>query len=389
MKISGVQTAAFFFIILFTGLYSARAESPGGQPGTNSITPDSSLVGTEATPAQNQSLPAEQQEIEPGQDSQPAEQTVTTELSGTQSDTCKTDITDGATWIDHVHALVQEKTCEPAVWFDNFFGEDHVLLDLRPGTFIIFRNSARLTEGLKVAYASDFSISFDLPRWERTLRHARLYIESRSEIDRYSAQQGQPIEPGINQETGVRQPIIGVRIDPYIKSIALLVSIDSGVKINMHPNAFVRMRYQYSKAFGGVYLIRSSEIAMWRAVEHFSNTLQLDLERNINTFTLVRWGNSINYIDDTPGVKWNTGISYFTLLTRKSAISFDTSMWGVNDPEWTIEDYRIGSLYRLNFYRPWLFFEIEPEVTWPVNEKSGHRNATFVLMSTLEIQFGR
>src|SRR3972149_11278470 len=193
MKISGVQTAAFFFIILFTGLYSARAESPGGQPGTNSITPDSSLVETEATPAQNQSLPAEQQEIEPGQELQPAEQTVITEISGTQSDTCKTDITDGATWIDHVHALVQEKTCEPAVWFDNFFGEDHVLLDLRPGTFIILRNSARLTEGLKVKYATDFYITLDLPNLDRILRKARIYIESGSDADKYTAHPGDPV----------------------------------------------------------------------------------------------------------------------------------------------------------------------------------------------------
>ena len=382
MKISVVQTAVFFLIFLFAGFFDARAESPG-QVVTSPVTTDSILTGTETPPPQIPSLPSEQKVVEPGQESQPVEQAITTKLSETQLDTCSPVMTDGATWLDRVHAMVQEKTCEPAVWFDSFFGEDHVLLDLRPGTFIKWRNSATLTEGLKVAYAADFSISFDLPRWERTLRHARLYIESKSEVDKFATQRGKPIQPG------VRQPIFGVRIDPYIRSLALLVSIDSGVKINIHPNAFIRMRYQYSKAFGEVYLIRFSEIAMWRAVEHFSNTLQLDLERNINTFTLVRWGNNISYIDDTPGVKWNTGISYFTLLTRKGAISFDTSMWGVNDPEWAIENYRIGSLYRLNFYRPWLFLEIEPEVTWPVNEKSGHRNATYALMSTLEIQFGK
>lgn len=388
MKIPVVQTAAFIFIILFTGFYVARAESPG-QTGTSSITTDSSLVGTEPTIPQEQSVPAEPQDLEPGPAPKPVEKTVTTDLSGTQLGPCESVKTVGATWLDYVHDLVQENTCEPAVWFDSFFGEDHVLLDLRPGTFIKFRNSASLTEGLKVAYAADFSISFDLPRWERLLRNARLYIESGSEIDKFTTRRGEPIQPGVSQETGVRQPIIGVRIDPYIKSFASLVSIDSGVKINIHPNAFVRMRYQYSKAFGEVYLIRFSEIAMWRAVEHFSNTLKLDLERNINTFTLVRWGNSISYIDDTPGVKWSTGISYVTLLTRKSAISLDTSMWGVNDPEWDIENYRIGSLYRLNFYRPWLFFEIEPEVTWPVDEKTGQRNPEIVLIATLEIQFGK
>ncbi|MCC6543110.1 MAG: hypothetical protein IT392_01240 [Nitrospirae bacterium] len=388
VKTAGVQIAAFFFIFLFAGVYRARAGSPDRTAVIYAST-DSKLVVAETITPQNQPSPEEQQESEP--DQSPTSVPVSPELSGTQLDVCNSVMTDGATWLDRIHAMVQEKTCQPAVWFDSFFGEDHVLLDLRPGAFIMFRNSARLTEGLKVAYASDFSISLDLPRWESTLRHASLYIESRSEIDKSTVQQGQPIqpEPGLNQKTGVRQPIIGVRIDPYIKSLALLISVDSGVKINMHPNAFFRMRYQYSKKLGKANIIRLSEIAMYRAVEHFSNTVRFEVERNISTFSLVRWGSSINYIDDTPGVKWDTGISYFTLLTRKSAISFDTSVWGVNDPEWTIENYRVGVLYRLNFYRPWLFFEIEPEVTWPVDEKSGHRNPVLALMSTLEIQFGK
>jgi len=314
-------------------------------------------------------------------------QIVTAEQFGPQVDPCATLNAAGDTWLDRVHALVQDKTCEPAVWFDNFFGTDHVLLDLRPGTFIILRNSARLTEGFDVTYATDFYLTLDLPKWERLLRKARLYIESGSDADKYTFQPGHPVQPGIDRETGVSQPVVGVRVDPYIRPQAL-VSIDSGIKINMHPDAFIRMRYQYSKAFGEVYLIRFSEIAMWQAVEHFSNTSQLDFERKINSFTLVRWGNSVTYTEDTPGVAWNTGISFFTQLTPRSAISLDTSMWGVNDPGWTIQNYRVGSLYRLNFYRPWLFFEIAPEVTWPKDE-SGHRESTYALMSTLEIRFGK
>src|SRR3972149_1378818 len=250
-------------------------------------------------------------------------QIVTAEQFGPQVDPCATLNAAGDTWLDRVHALVQDKTCEPAVWFDNFFGTDHVLLDLRPGTFIILRNSARLTEGFDVTYATDFYLTLDLPKWERLLRKARLYIESGSDADKYTFQPGHPVQPGIDRETGVSQPVVGVRVDPYIRPEAL-VSIDSGIKINMHPDAFIRMRYQYSKAFGEVYLIRFSEIAMW----------------------------------------------------------------GVNDPGWTIQNYRVGSLYRLNFYRPWLFFEIAPEVTWPKDE-SGHRESTYALMSTIEIQFGK
>jgi hypothetical protein len=102
------------------------------------------------------------------------------------------------------------------------------------------------------------------------------------------------------------------------------------------------MRYQHAKPFGEVYLFRFTEIAMYQAIERFTNTTQLDLERKFTKFTLLRWGNNVTYTEGTPGVTWNTGVSLLTQLARKSAISYDTSMWGVNHPDWLIQNYRVG-----------------------------------------------
>ncbi len=289
--------------------------------------------------------------------------------------------------MDQVHGFVQDNTCEPAVWFDTFFVKDHVLLDLRPGLFIRLRNSARWTESQTVAHILDLHFEWELPQWEKFLKKSKLYFESRSAADKYTTQPGQPIEPAIDRQTGNRKPIIGLRADPYTR-LRALVSIDGGVKIGIHSDAHIRMRYQYANPFGEVYLLRFSEIAMWQAIEHFTNTVQFDLERKFTPFTFVRWGNNVTYIEDTPGVTWNTGISLFTQLTPKNAISYDTSIWGVNHPHWAIQNYRLGSHYRRNFYRPWLFFELAPEVTLP-KDASGHRNSVYAFMATLEIQFGR
>jgi hypothetical protein len=133
---------------------------------------------------------------------------------------------------------------------------------------------------------------------------------------------------------------------------------------------------------------------MWQAVEHFTDTTQLDFERTITTFSLVRWANNVTYTEGSNGITWNTGVSFLTQLTPKSAISYDTSMWGVNYPMWTVQNYRVGIKYRKNFYRPWLFFELEPEVTWPRNESqkdyTGQRGiSVYAFLATLEIQFGQ
>jgi hypothetical protein len=345
-------------VLLFACYHDASAETPG-QPGTHPTT----------TAAQ------------------PAAQTDASQHMGPQVDPCYTLSVAGDTWLDQVHGFVQDNSCEPAVWFDAFFMRDHVLLDLRPGALIIFRNSPLWTEGHTVTYVHDLHIEWELPQSKQLLKKWKLYLESSSNADKYTTQPGQPVQPGVDRETGARQSVVGVRADLYTR-LRSLVSIDSGLKISLHPDAFIRMRYQYLKPFSEVYLIRFSEIAMWQAVEHFTNTVQLDLEKKISTFKLVRWGNNVTYLEGTSGVTWNSGISLLTQLTPKSAISYDTSVWGVNHPDWVTQNYRIGSLYRRNFYRPWLFFELSPEVTWP-KDASGKRNSTYAFMATLEIQFGK
>lgn len=344
-------------------------------------------MSAETNTGQNPLLPAAQKKLDADQAAQPAAQDETADQLGPQVDPCFTLEVAGDTWLDQVHDFVQDNTCEPALWFDTFFVKDHILLDLRPGAFIILRNSGRWTEGNNVVYINDFHVEWKLPQWKNVLKRWKLYVESGSTADKYTVQPGQPIHPGLNRETGVRQPVLGVRADLYAR-IRSLVSIESGIKIALHPDAFIRLRYQYEKPFGGVYIIRFSEIPMWQAVEHFTNTTQLDLERKIGKFTLIRWGNNLTFTEGANGITWNSGISLFDQLTPKSAISYDTSIWGVNYPYWAIKNYRIGSLYRRNFYRPYLFFDLAPEVTWPIAE-NGRRDSAYAFMATVEIQFGK
>jgi hypothetical protein len=288
-----------------------------------------------------------------------------------------------------VHDFVQDNTCEPAVWFDTFFVKDHVLLDVRPATLILLRNTVRWQEAQGVDLVHSYRFRYRLPQIESLMKRAKFYLVSESPTDKFTAQPGLPVDPGIDPETGVRKPIVGVRADLYTR-LRSLISVESGIRISIHPDAYIRMRYQYEKTFSEVYLIRFSEIPMWQTIEHFTNTLQLDLERKITQFTLVRWGNNVTFTQGTSGITWNSGISLFTQLTPKSAISYDTSIWGVNHPGWIIENYRVGSIYRRNFYRPWLFFELAPEVSWPKDESGRrHRNSAYAFMATLEIQFGK
>jgi len=378
-------TISFLFVLLAGGFRDAGADIPGqgetgpmkeGNPVSSSMNTEQYLSSASSTEESKAvSAPQPETKTPPEEDEPDINPCANLEVSG-------------ETWLDQTHDYVERNICRPSVWFDHFFGDYRLLEDVRPGTFVKLRNAVRWTEGGYARYLFDYHLQWQLPQWKRYLKKARIYFDSGSEAVKYTTQPGQPIEPGVDPATGVRKPILGLRVDLYTR-LRSLVSIESGGNLNIHPNAFIRLRYEYSKSFRRVYLIRFSQIAMWQVIEHFTDTTQFSLERTITTFTLVRWGNNMTYTQGSNGVTWNTGISFITQLTPRSAISYDTSMWGVNYPEWTITNYRVGSKYRRNFYRPWLFFEIDPELTLPIKEETGKRNSVYAFMVTLEIQFGQ
>lgn len=214
----------------------------------------------------------------------------------------------GQTWLDQVHDFVDRKFCQPAVWFDAFFGEDRVLEDLRPTLFVSLKNSVRWTEGQGVEGIPEFQLRYRLPQMNRLLKKARFSFHSGSTADKYVAQPGQPADPGIDPETGVRKPTLGLRIDPIVRRRSLF-SFQTGVKFRVPIDPFIRARYQYTMPFRDGYLIRLTEIMTERYVERFSETSQVDFERVLTTFTLLRWSNYVTYNEGEAGIVWNSGWS--------------------------------------------------------------------------------
>lgn len=293
----------------------------------------------------------------------------------------------GETWLDQTHDYVDRKLCQPAVWFDDFFGSEYVLEDARPTMFISLKNAVRWTDGQGAEMVRDYKLLYRLPQMEKVVDKARFFITSESSADKFTVQPGQAIDPGLDPATGVRKPTVGVRLN-FFRWLRSLTTVDVGIKMQLPIDPFIRMRYQYTKPLGARYLFRFNETALWRSIEHFTETSRVDFERKIATFALLRWSNYLTYLQGSRGMTWNTGASLLTQLTPKSAVSYDTSMWGGTSPLWFIENYRIGVKYRQNFYRSWLFFELEPEITWP-KDVTGHRYSAAAFMATLEIQFGR
>ncbi|MCK4838367.1 MAG: hypothetical protein KAS94_06155, partial [Desulfobulbaceae bacterium] len=155
---------------------------------------------------------------------------------------------------------------------------------------------------------------------------------------------------------------------------------------------YSRISYRRLLHIGGANVIRFKQIGFWDSVNDLGETSRLDLERALAHEITGRLSLIGTYYDYEPnsetnnGLNWGVETSFFKHLTTKTAASFDLGAYGVTRPGTRATRYRIASRIRTNIFRPWLFFEIEPEVTF-LTPETGSRNTVGAIMVMMEIQF--
>ena len=124
--------------------------------------------------------------------------------------------------------------------------------------------------------------------------------------------------------------------------------------------------------------------------EGATRSVRLDLERLLGSKSLVRLSQSVKRQDneyESVGHRWGTELSLLTRLTKKRALSLEIGQEGITRPSTITTTYRIGTRYRVQFHRPWLYYEIEPEVYWPRDEIDGSYKRVYAISFRLEINF--
>lgn len=156
-------------------------------------------------------------------------------------------------------------------------------------------------------------------------------------------------------------------------------------------NPSVKLRYRYLNPMGDGWYSRYTQTFYWDDDKDTGLEARGDLERVISPATLFRTTLNADYWNGETGVNWLAGAALLHRINDRNAIAYDISANGVSKPEWEPTQYRAGVRFRRNFFRSWLFYEVEPALRWtqdPLVETDG---MTFdpVVTVRLEIQFGK
>src|SRR5699024_3173415 len=73
-------------------------------------------------------------------------------------------------WLDASHSYINQRLCEPAAWFDGFFGDPRTLEENPVGSFIRLRNAGRWDESEGWKYRAGVRANLILPRLSERVR---------------------------------------------------------------------------------------------------------------------------------------------------------------------------------------------------------------------------
>lgn len=279
-------------------------------------------------------------------------------------------------WYDDSQIYINTKFCEPVLWFDNFFASDRLFEEGVAGTYIRWRNDFSYDEEDGFNYKMRLNASVVLPGFSDKLR---LTFEGDEDEDL------RDIAPG------------GAGADDSPSSLGLQVDVTENVRskfsasINLSPKLLLRYRYTYP-INEEVTMRFTQEVERKKAVN--GARTRVDYEHTFKQDLLFRSSSELRSSEEFEGVDWLQAFILYQRLGEKSSIAYETSVNGITEPLSLTTNYRAGVRYRKNFHREWLFYEIAPEITWPITLDDDRstiefgRRSRFLIFFRLEVHFG-
>ncbi len=280
-------------------------------------------------------------------------------------------------WLDRSHAYMSQRLCEPAAWFDGFFGDPRALEETPVGTFIRLRNSLQWDESEGWSLGVRVRANIELPRVSDRVR----LLISRDDDLSGDLQDGPSVEDS-DERTRLGLRFIASEQEQTQLDLDGTVRVSSG---GLNPR--VRGRFRYVTGLTPTTLLRATQSAFWEREDGLGVSSRLDWEWLPDRYRLIRLSARGTFSEASEGVDWRTAAVAYRQLDLRTALRTEVGAFGYTRPDFEVEEYFVALRLRRQFARPWLFYEIQPEYAWPLDELTGERRSDWRFTLTLEIQF--
>ena len=164
---------------------------------------------------------------------------------------------------------------------------------------------------------------------------------------------------------------------------------DAGIRLRTPLQPYARGRYHIDWRVDEDTEYRFRQTFFWRDGIGFGTTSHLDMGQQVTDLDHLRWESVATFSEDTEGVDWWTGTTWFRRLDGPSGIALLAFSRGETDAPVNVKEYGFALTWRRPFMgRDWMWINFGPTATWPREELDEERELSLGFAVTTEIEFG-
>jgi hypothetical protein len=275
-------------------------------------------------------------------------------------------------WVDNSHGYVTDRANALTRWVDDFFGDQEADQDMAESR-------------LRVRFIED---------WDQTQDNRfRVRVSGKVNLPKASRRldlvfQGDDPDSAISGRDDPDQGQIGLQYqvtkdvdEPHGRFDLTLGLNSSGPRPGV--------RYRYDGLLNEDAAIRFTQRVQYEFDDGAFATTRLNIDHRLSDSTLIRSATRLLIGEETDGLEWSTTLGHAarwsTLLGRERASFIYAGLSGRTDPYVYEDNYFVGARYRMQAYRDYLFFEVEPSYNWRVNEPFLDRRGAWKVELRLEL----
>lgn len=280
--------------------------------------------------------------------------------------------TGNSTWYDNTQGRIAESLDDTVTWFDEFFGDPRVEVEGEADASlrITFDNFYSGVDG-QSEYKVKTKGYVTLPKFENRVR-----LVFNSDADAAISGADAVENEAVSRDTTEQSRGLGLDwLLPDRENHEF--SLGGGVKGG--PDLYVNYRHRYTRTVKVYSRIRLTNTAYWATDDGAGFSSLLDYELSLVPETIWRYTLFGNYGKITNGVEWSTQGTWLRRLGARNAISFRLGVSGETDHADDIKEYWTSFRFRRNFWRDWLYYELEPGLSW-------HYKADYDLEPTMALR---
>lgn len=278
-------------------------------------------------------------------------------------------------WYDKAHLLLSDSVCQRALWFDSFLSAGAQLTDKQASSLLWLSLQPRWNEREDSTLKPVLRAVIDLPNTKKRLK---LVIEGQDDAQlNHNADDSTSLD-NKRSSAALRYSVFDHRNWD--------LDLDLGIRLNGGP--FTRARAKYHHAFNETTVGTLTQELVLELKELWHETSRFTLQ-HFSDDTIYRLVSQGKYGQESDGMEWRLWLSRTDQLSKRGALSCFAAVEGATqDPRLKAQSeiYRLGFNYRRTMWRPWFFFELEPQLTFP---RKFNYKETWQMTLKFEFQFGK